>query len=369
MENIYVPRLTKTIQINELNDKFKTLYPKNVLKLPLNDDEICQALKYDGTPDDFDALNLSVSLDHLDHSDDTRVQPFEPSRFQNIRNPIEIPKKALKLKTIANLVKQKRKNNDRFLKYNKHKFLHMENNGEPDLCPLEETILIIRFYEPFRYIRGIRNHNKPKFSQEFYVLGKQKLSELRDKIYCECKYGPFYDISEDPTKVTPKANHDHGFFFITDTIYKDTRDGNDDKYPEMLQKWSIKNNFTKSFNIAKMEETTFHDLTIKMCYPQVYYHFANCEHLFTFSDIRLLSKSDVLTSCSYPILRSISNSRTVNCCICAQTEADYLVKNSPKHVDDPAYLCAQCFKSFHYIDGKKVGQFEAYKFNGNIPIL
>lgn len=95
----------------------------------------------------------------------------------------------------------------------------------------------------------------------------------------------------------------------------------------------------------------------------------NCEHIISFTDIRLLALDDVLKSLDYPILRCVSSSKMELCFICGNIEATFVVRNCESHIQDPSFLCRGCFISFHYVDGKKVGKFQAFRYYGNRPII
>lgn len=111
------------------------------------------------------------------------------------------------------------------------------------------------------------------------------------------------------------------------------------------------------------------DLNVKVGFPQLYRHSVNCEHIISFADIRLLALDDVQKSSDYPILRCVSSSKMTLCVICGTIEASFVVRNSDNHIQDPSFLCRSCFISFHYIDGKKVGKFQAFRYYGNRPII
>lgn len=236
-----------------------------------------------------------------------------------------------------------------------------------NIVPHSDLLIAVRVYEPFRYKTYSIVTMKPKLSQRFYVLGSQLLTELRDQIYCQCNHGPFFDISENPTALPPSSSQkafDHGFFFITNTFYNDTRKETHD-YSETIRKWTATQKIIGELKTDSMESTEFKDLTIRHGAPHLYKHHGNCKYLFTFSDIRLIAEGDSLNRDDYPILNMISSSRKIFCMMCGLTDADVLVANSCRHIQDPSYLCNSCFDSFHYIDGKKIGEFEAYRYYGN----
>lgn len=376
MNNIYPPRFKQTTNIRKCGEDFRQ-HLGIATEIPTTDDDIKEAMQHDGTDDDFERLLASVSLEkHLQHIDDIRPTKFEPSSHQSlVKSKLGIPKDALRLNTVATLVdyqeKLDHKQRTLYYKFNKYKSLKCTSEPLPaaDIAAHSEQLIIVRVYEPFRFIASQYIQKKPKLSQRFRVLGSQYLHELRDRILCQCKYGPFYDISEvGPSEiVSPPAEQtpfDHGFFFIDNTFYNDTRQPTID-YSETIREWAKKQASIEPLHVDCMETTTFNDLTIRLGAPYLYQHHGNCEHLFTFSDVRLIGAEDILCRSEYPIMDMMSLTRTTFCMICGKNEAVVIVTNSREHIYDPSFLCARCFESFHYVDGRKVGEFQAYRFCPN----
>lgn len=367
MENVYKFPATDIINIKEFLDTFRseTLLQGN-LPLPACDEDIKRLLEIDDT-DTYQKLQESVDLDaHLSQPDDVRVFPFKPKNIKSqLRKPIvEIPKQSLHLNTLRELIMYKKKfygNPFGPTVFNYAHNLDPSDCGERDLKPYEDVLISIRVYHPFAsYHVGI--YAKPKFSQEFIVRGQQYLTELRDKISCACKR-PLYDVSENPERDIPPLDVDPGFFFITDTFYNDTRNPANPDYSDVIMKWAEtrpRGTFTSKFKTAKMEETKFLDLSVRIGFPQVYQHFGNCEHLLTFSWIQLISPGDCLSSKPYPLLKSVKETSKPSCSICGEREYTFVVRGSNRHMHDPVYMCRICFNSFHYVDGVKQGKFQAY---------
>ncbi|XP_058821544.1 snRNA-activating protein complex subunit 3 [Topomyia yanbarensis] len=374
MERIYRPKCSKVISVRQaLREFHQELLPDGWRHVPTTKDDIATAMGFSGTEQEFNELLQAVDLDqHLSSTKDIRISSFHPARVQNVQKPAEIPEKANRFNCVQHALKitgKFRKNLDSKIRYNKHKYSCITRSDEPDLEPYMEILLEIRFYEPFKYKPGIRLGH-PKFHQEFYVLGTQFLTELRDKIYCQCDLGPFFDISENPhinsidknTNVESRPNP--GFFFIHDTFYNDLRNEDSYDYSEVIRSWAERQKNVGELRTRRMEETKFEDIFFRLGYPQVYQHHGNCEHIFVVSDCRLLATSDVLLRKRYPILNSYAFPRSIPCNICGHCEANYIVKNSDQHIFDPAYVCEVCFQSYHYKDGKKLGEFEAFRFLG-----
>lgn len=372
MEQIYAPRYKNTIQVDEKFDLYKSKLGC-ALNIPKTDADIKSVMNFDGTEEEFRELEDSISLSQLEHDDDIQPVPFDPSDSGSRRHSVaKVPKKALHLKTVSALVETQGKFNEghrnRYIIYNKYKHIKMDrvdDEDDHDFNVHDEIVLAIRFYEPFVYRPNANCDMKPKLSQAFLVLGSQYLSELRDKLYCQCKFGPLYDISDYPDKPhTTEKSFDHGFFFIGDTFYNDTRQPTID-YSEVIRNWAKKHDNIGELKTDSMENIMFKDLNVRLGYPYLYQHYGNCEHLFTISDIRLISATDSLVRNNYPILKIVSSSKSTFCMICGINEANVVVKDSSAHINDPSFLCTNCFKSYHYSDGKKIGNFKAYRYYGN----
>lgn len=231
------------------------------------------------------------------------------------------------------------------------------------LDAFKDSVIMIRFYLPYKYSPGIKNH--PKFHQEYQVLGSNFLTELRDKFYCQCNFGPFKDISDDPHNIperTPQTP-DPGFFFIHDTFYNDTRNPANLDYSKIIVDWYQKQGYAREFKTALMQDTKFEDLQIRVGYPCVYQHQGACEHVFCISSVDLLNNSHCLVRSEYPILHSALKTRATMCDICGRSDAMFIVTNCPLHLKDPMKMCYNCFFHFHYEnDGvTKTCSFQAYR--------
>lgn len=385
MENIFRPRYKNLINIKEKFAEYQAaLCPASINRLPETYDEVKQLLNINTTENE-QQLEDSISLNNLTQADDVRIHDFsltDMHRFKRCEK-VEIPMKAMRLRCIEHRMKVYRDSESvrsQPRKYNKYKHLRLDYDntvGECDLRPYDNVMIFVRIYEPFVYRRGEATPRKPRLSQEFAVLGSQLLTELRDRIYCQCKFGPFHDISERYTDIISldvedqqqetDAVPDPGFFFITDTFYNDTRHTDTD-YTTEIREWMGRRPEIGAVHVKSMEETRFQDLTVRLAYPQVYKHYGNCEHVFTFSDIRLLAPDDSLKSADYPMLRIVSSTKMKTCMVCGFEEACFIVRNSSVHIHEPAFLCKPCFTSYHYVDGKKIGTFQAFRYYGNRPI-
>lgn len=233
---------------------------------------------------------------------------------------------------------------------------------EDEIPALSEVVITLRFYEPFKYLPNIKN--QPRFHLEYQVLGSNLLTELRDKFFCVCNFGPFFDISEDPLRIhEPAVRSDPGFFFVHDTFYNDTRNALNCDYSDVIIKWYKKMSYVRVFKTAPMEDTKFEDLQVRFGYPCVYQHQGACEHTFCITSIDLIDATFDLNRKNYPKLIRCSNKHSNLCDLCNQTESSYQVTNCPLHVRDPLNVCETCFFSFHYNRDRtrKVCDFQAYR--------
>lgn len=385
MENVYRIKSGDLINIKAKFTDFKNqLCPNRIEQLPQTYEDVKCLLDIQSGAEE-ELLEDSISLNNLAQPDDIPIFDvnLHDMHTKQGRNTVEIPKKAMQLKCVRHRVDADTAKNRVNLprKYNRYRYIEHKTqnmNEKADLMPFDDIVITVRVYEPFAYKRGEGTQRKPRLSQEFYVLGRQKLTELRDKIYCYCQFGPFNDISNDfesiqktdfqPSQGSTSNENDSGFFFITNTFYNDLRATNTD-YSAEIREWIGRQKDFGAVQVKSMHETKFEDLDVRVGFPQLYRHYVNCEHIISFTDIRLLAPDDSQNASDYPILRCISSSKMTLCGICGMIEATIVVKNSNSHIQDPSFLCRNCFISFHYIDGQKVGSFQAFRYYGNRPII
>lgn len=155
MNNIYKPRFPHDTRIDE---KFATFRLKiqHLLDIPLVDNnDLMTAIKFTGQPENFQDLDASISLDNLSHPDDLRISDYDPAKPARRKKSPTLPKEAMSLQTISTLVAQKDVFTDghylRYVKYNKHRHISLNvDNSQPDILPGEETLVVVRVYEPFK---------------------------------------------------------------------------------------------------------------------------------------------------------------------------------------------------------------------------
>ncbi|XP_021940845.1 snRNA-activating protein complex subunit 3 isoform X2 [Zootermopsis nevadensis] len=250
------------------------------------------------------------------------------------------------------------------LKYRSSIWLRDDLFQAADLEIGKHFLVTVRVYHPFCHKIGMRNTHGPRCSQEIVLLGNQMLTDLRDKILCPSDLAVSSEVSENPDQnVTQKTTDEYksGFIFIEDTFYSDYRDPTNRDYSRVIREWAASHDLGP-FQTGVMEKTKFEALTVRLGYPYVYQHQGNCEHLIVFSDLRLLHVSDSLSLQNYPCCRSISSANARYCMICNYYVARWITFENERVPFDPCFFCEHCFRSYNYVDGKKVGNFKAYPF-------
>uniref|UniRef100_A0A182NFY9 snRNA-activating protein complex subunit 3 n=1 Tax=Anopheles dirus TaxID=7168 RepID=A0A182NFY9_9DIPT len=369
MENIYCPKIEKVVAVWDALAEFqKELHPEGLSRIVDTDADIMEAAGCAGNTAEFDKILQSVDVGQLSSPKDMPVRTFAPHRISHKPKAISTPNKATRFLCVqrvnARETAKDQRNVDVKLRYKTHKYTARKPDSDScnDLVPFQEMLLMVRFYEPFKYKPG-RRLGHPKFNLEYHVLSSQYLTELKDSIFCHCDYGPYYEISENRTTPPEEPPSKSGFFFIHDTFYNDMRDEANQDYSSVIRKWAERQSLIGELNSQRMEQTRFGDLKFRIGYPQVYQHQGNCEHLFVISECRLLAPSDILMRSRYPWLNCYSSARDIPCNVCGHCQAQYIVQNSNRHIFDPAYICENCLDSYHYKDGQKLGEFELFKFS------
>lgn len=267
-------------EIINLKEKFQLfqngLFPEEFTYIPTNENEIKDAIHFDGSHEGFDKILESVSHElQLSFEDDVEIREYDKTAVNKLTDRREIPPEALKLNVIKNSIKanEKLQKRQELLKYNKNKFLkspELTEEDEPDIDVSGDFLLTIRFYFPFKH--ELRKQVKANlFAEEFVVLGSQYLSELRDKIHCRNSNGPFFDISEQSTSNENQGKKlvDSGFLFIHDTFYNDFRDPAHVDYSKEIISWYREKAVPIEFHTAKLENAKFNELKFILGQPQV----------------------------------------------------------------------------------------------------
>lgn len=139
-------------------------------------------------------------------------------------------------------------------------------------------------------------------------------------------------------------------------------------YSAVIRKWAEEKKIA-TFSTAEMNGTRLDSLTPRIGYPYVYQHKGCCEHIFLFTQIRLLSLNDCLCSSKYPYYNSIGRVRDKYCVVCGTNTASWLLCDSDRLPQNRSAMCTYCFKSYNYIDGKKIGNFKAYPYFSTAGVM
>lgn len=421
MEKIHGYKQSKLINLHDFVLEFKKLFVKYNNHLPVIECNISKAMGIPFSQENsdineqskkqFSKIEQDCSIDLLKGEDDSRISEFIPGFTELVRKSLtQYPKDAMKLKTLQNLLKSKSMshlnpfkrtvdvftmvkqpiiNNDEIIKNNNFKDINVNDKNillKTLITDNEENLgkylkISIRIYRRPRVSHKHHTLEKPVFAQEIECLGSNYLTELRDQIDCICNKKHFFDISKNPSVLLPDKETDPGYFFITDTFYNDTRNINNMDYSLTIKDWAAtaQGYQDMKFNTSKMQNTRFIDLSVRLGAPQHYLHHGNCEHWFTFSQIEIITDSTsqllslpstkansgdkLLSKNLYPLQKSYNSFSNKLCNTCGLLHYMYVVVGSNRQLHDPAYLCSKCFLSYHYIDGKKIGNFKAYRLS------
>ncbi|XP_022824709.1 snRNA-activating protein complex subunit 3 [Spodoptera litura] len=238
-----------------------------------------------------------------------------------------------------------------------------------DLEPGKDVLYRVRVYRPYTYSMAKERFTRTRhsvFCYDIILTGRHRLSELRDRFVCHNDFDMRVDVSNNPDMLPnakAKELFPSGFLFINNVFYVDTREGCVD-YSEPIRDWAIKKKLG-NFPKKDMCSVKLEDLVLKLGYPEVYVHQGNCEHVFLFSEVRLLNPTDPLRLHNYPCSTAIAQNQTVYCTTCAEFSAKWIVVGCSRVPFDPAFFCETCFKQYLYKDGKKIGDFKAYSYRGN----
>ncbi|CAJ1052408.1 snRNA-activating protein complex subunit 3 isoform X1 [Xyrichtys novacula] len=224
-----------------------------------------------------------------------------------------------------------------------------------------ELLLTVNVYYPpvvekFQYVRP---------HMTLLMTGSHSLAELRDAICCVSDLQVCGEFSNTPDIAPDFISKDHfksAFFFFEGIFYNDMR------YPECQDismttiEWAKTHNFP-TFSQAKMEDTRFADLKVKVGFPYLYCHQGDCEHLVIITDIRLMHTSDCLDKRLYPLLTHKHRVLTKKCAVCHVYIGRWFTTNDQFAPSNPCLFCDKCFRLLHYdAQGKKLGDFLAYPY-------
>ncbi|KAG7199293.1 hypothetical protein KM043_018149 [Ampulex compressa] len=234
--------------------------------------------------------------------------------------------------------------------------------------PGEDILVYVRVYEPFvhhiQYSTDSINFPRINLNSVIAILGSQTLAQLRDSIQCISDLSIPTDVSDKPNQpLGPMAKdvYKSGFFYIEDKFYNDFRDESNIDYSQVIIEWGKKHG-VGPFQTGIMEDTQIASLYARFGFPWVYQHQGNCEHVIILSDARLIHCDDELSRSAYPRIVKIKPRSARLCMMCGLFSAYWIVTDSDRIPHNPCFFCDACFKSYNYINKKKVGNFKAYAY-------
>ncbi|GLV44158.1 PSEA-binding protein 49kD [Carabus blaptoides fortunei] len=372
MEEIYKPQhfnATDHINFKEYFEQYSSLvFDFQNVRKPVTDDEIFAKLNSDLNAEQKKMLIDACSIDHL--SVKGEKEPADAKRL-HLFQPFDITEDAEKLETVKQFKKRREERRKEFLydprlpEIDRRVKPILEVPSDADLIPGEDFIVYVRLFRPFHHTYGETNKESLKFDQEIALLGTNTLAEFRSKIACTTDMTDYTDKSDDIESIEAfeldPVPYPSGFIFIDDIFYNDFRDSNALDYSDVIRKWA-EGKGIGPFQVAEMKDTQIQDLKPRMSYPYVYQHHGRCEHVFIFSHARLLHHGDKLQSDAYPFYSNACYYKNVNCMICGQLPAAWLVTDYDRLSKDEAPLCKTCLLSYCYVDGKKIGKFGVYPY-------
>ncbi|TMS23346.1 snRNA-activating protein complex subunit 3 [Larimichthys crocea] len=230
-----------------------------------------------------------------------------------------------------------------------------------DIIPEGEIVLTINVYYPITSERI--STSRPHMS--LLMTGSHSLAELRDAICCVSDLQVCGEFSNTPDLAPDFISKDlfkSSFFFFEGVFYNDMRFPECQDISKTTIEWAKARNYP-AYTQAKMEDTRFVDLTIKVGFPYLYCHQGDCEHLVIITDIRLTHKSDCLDKKLYPLLIRKDRLLTQKCTVCHLFIGRWFTTNDQYAPSDPCLFCDKCFRALHYdAAGNKLGEFLAYPY-------
>jgi len=228
------------------------------------------------------------------------------------------------------------------------------------------TLFCVRVYRPFKHLAPYQyGQTSIKYSQEIWLLGHHTLTDLREKIWCPADLNAVGAQQVDTVSCPAVRAGDvykSGFFYIEGTFYNDLRDPDSIDYSEVIRNWATPGRDVGPFTTGNMEGQRLDQLTLRLGYPYLYQHQGNHEHLVSFIDVRLLGPEDPQSLVDYPMIRSVGSQMPRYCDICQTCIAVWVCMNHSRVPEDPSFFCGLCYKNFNFVDKKRVGSFNEFRY-------
>uniref|UniRef100_A0A915NY02 snRNA-activating protein complex subunit 3 n=2 Tax=Meloidogyne TaxID=189290 RepID=A0A915NY02_9BILA len=229
----------------------------------------------------------------------------------------------------------------------------------------KDIVLTVQLLKPYNRTPEIQDSLKNRTEVKFLVRGDMPLVKLREKIFCASDFWSNYEDFE-IVPPDPECYFDHkfpsSFIFVHDTFYVDKRRANSIDISEPIREFmKRKKKDFGEFYVKDMAGVKIIDFKLRLGQPYVYVHQGFCEHLIIFTDLRLLLPGDIQRIEDYPIrLFDIKTQKL--CCACSDEISSFVVTESDRLPNSPAFFCSTCFSAFHYDNGQRIGNFKAYHY-------
>ncbi|CAK9802379.1 snRNA-activating protein complex subunit 3 [Anthophora quadrimaculata] len=378
---LYNNNASPKVHIKEYFDNYQNMITSSDTFIPMKKDEtnFMTLMGVQLGEDEISMLTHYCSVDNLTVEGEA---PKIPNNRRMRKNDTFDPKEPedVDLQTIKNL-KQRLKHEAKRLsyKYQSELFINYDKKTESTkewATPGQDIIVYVRIYRPFA--QRVKNGPKKECGSLLWlnnvlaILGSQTLADLRDKISCIADYTISKECSNNlDNAIGPMAKdvYKSGFFFIEDTFYNDMRCSSNVDYSKVIIDWAERRPKLGPFKTALMEECRIDSLNLRFGFPWVYKHQGGCEHLVVFSNARFINCDDDLVVSAYPKIVRLRPTATKFCMICGIYTADWITIEHERIPHNPCYFCNICFMSYNYVDGKKIGNFDAYAFPRNIEAV
>ena len=282
-----------------------------------------------------------------------------------------------------------------------------DGNGKPSEGHEDSGDCEFEAVDPKDVVLRVTFYNNYIKAQEFYVLGSQRLVELRDAI--DCVMDHLERVNEHGASTTNNNNNSNNgaagtatgsvkffksaSFLIENVFYNDLRDKENADYGRPIAEWSERirrglrigsgsgggdeddgrssggrgclgrGNLLGPYGTGDMSQTRFADLTIRLGVMYAYLHQADCEHRFVFSEIRAVSRGDDANRLRYPLVLFRTKSVSRKCDACGLFPGVLITYDDRYAPRVPAYWCRECYDMFHFgVSGQKAYQYKVLPY-------
>lgn len=245
-----------------------------------------------------------------------------------------------------------------FLKY--EDYMNVNHRRSPKVLSVTPYADVLLEVQLFTTIPHSESWAPRQCNQMIQVLGSQPLTALAERIRCINNYidtaGDVSDCLTAPATTTLEDVITSSMFYLGNSFYVH---GEKD-YSKIVKAWAKRKKLDLG-ETYQMSNTCFKDLKVRLNYPYVYQHLGSCEHTVVFTEARFLDDSDESITTFYPIVRDLEDPNFHKCYICGKFFARWIVRGTERLVFDVNTLCDDCFKKYNYVNGKKIGDFQAYR--------